>query len=47
MSEMTLAAQEWKSLNGPNQGLYAVVCDTIEELDLEVRKFTLSSYNFR
>jgi methylglutaconyl-CoA hydratase len=48
MSEMTLAAQEWKSAEwAKSKGLYAVVCDTIEELDLEVSKFSnnLSSYN--
>lgn len=48
MSEMTLAAQEWKSAEwAKSKGLYAVVCDSIEELDLAVSNFsnTLSSYN--
>jgi hypothetical protein len=34
MSEMTLATR--MKLNGPNPKDYMQVCDTIEELDLEV-----------
>lgn len=48
MSEMTLAAHEWKTAAWAHQkGLYAKVLETQEELDLEVTAFTkrLASYN--
>ncbi|MGQ7945641.1 enoyl-CoA hydratase/isomerase family protein [Flavobacterium sp. WC2509] len=48
MSEMTLAAHEWKTANWALQkGLYAKVLQTKEELDLEVDVFSkkLASYN--
>jgi methylglutaconyl-CoA hydratase len=48
MSEMTLAAQDWKSAKWAcAKGLYAEVFDTVEELDAAVSNFSLklSSYN--
>lgn len=48
MSEMTLAAHEWKTAAWANQkGLYAKVLQTQEELDLEVTAFAkrLANYN--
>lgn len=48
MSEMTLAAHEWKTASWALQkGLYAKVLETKEELDLEVDTFSrrLASYN--
>lgn len=48
MSEMTLAAQEWKTASWAFQkGLYAKVLLTTEELDLEVESFSkiIASYN--
>lgn len=48
MSEMTLAAHEWKTASWALQkGLYAKVLETTEELDLEVDVFSrkLASYN--
>lgn len=48
MSEMTLAAHEWKTASWANQkGLYAKVLETHEELDLEVNIFSkrLANYN--
>jgi methylglutaconyl-CoA hydratase len=48
MSEMTLAAHEWKSALWAHQkGLYAKILDTQEELDLEVMAFSkrLANYN--
>lgn len=48
MSEMTLAAHEWKTASWAFQkGLYAKVLETKEELDLEVDLFTrkLAHYN--
>jgi methylglutaconyl-CoA hydratase len=48
MSEMTLAAHEWKTAAWANQkGLYAKVLQTTEELDLEVMTFSkrLANYN--
>jgi methylglutaconyl-CoA hydratase len=48
MSEMTLAAHEWKTAAwGAQKGLYAKVLETQEELDLEVTTFSkrLANYN--
>ena len=48
MSEMTLAAQEWKSADWAfTKGLYAATYETIEELDVAIANFSsvLSSYN--
>jgi len=48
LSELTLAAHEWKSATWANQkGLYAKVFENQEELDLEIVNFTkkLASYN--
>jgi methylglutaconyl-CoA hydratase len=48
MSEMTLAAHEWKTASWANQkGLYAKVLETHEELDLEINSFSkrLANYN--
>jgi methylglutaconyl-CoA hydratase len=48
MSEMTLAAHEWKTASWALQkGLYAKVLETTEELDLEVDTFSkkLANYN--
>ena len=48
MSEMTLAAHEWKTASWALQkGLYAKVLETSEELDLQVDTFTkkLANYN--
>jgi methylglutaconyl-CoA hydratase len=48
MSEMTLAAHEWKTASWALQkGLYAKVLETKEELDLEVDTFSkkLAGYN--
>ena len=48
MSEMTLAAHEWKSADWAlAKGLYANTFETIEELDGEIASFSskLSSYN--
>jgi len=48
MSEMTLAAHEWKTASWALQkGLYAKVLETKEELDLEVDTFSrkLANYN--
>lgn len=48
MSEMTLAAQEWKTASWAFQkGLYAKVLLTTEELDLEIESFSkiIASYN--
>jgi methylglutaconyl-CoA hydratase len=48
MSEMTLAAHEWKSAAWANQkGLYAKVLQNQEELDIEVTTFSkrLANYN--
>jgi methylglutaconyl-CoA hydratase len=48
MSEMTLAAHEWKSATWANEkGLYARVLKDQEEMDSELDKFTskLASYN--
>ena len=47
MTEMTLAAHEWKSANWAfEKGLFSVLCDA-ENLDAEVKSFAqkLSSYN--
>lgn len=48
MSEMTLAAHEWKSASWAFQkGLYAKILETQEELDIEVNSFSkkLATYN--
>ncbi|MEM8522734.1 enoyl-CoA hydratase/isomerase family protein [Flavobacterium sp. PL12] len=48
MSEMTLAAHEWKSADWAlAKGLYANTFESIEELDVEINDFSskLSSYN--
>ncbi|AOW08459.1 enoyl-CoA hydratase/isomerase family protein [Flavobacterium gilvum] len=48
MSEMTLAAHEWKTASWAHQkGLYAKIFDTLEELDLEITTFSkkLANYN--
>ena len=48
MSEMTLAAQEWKSADWAfAKGLYANTFDSIEALDIAITDFSskLSSYN--
>ncbi|SHF94268.1 methylglutaconyl-CoA hydratase [Flavobacterium micromati] len=48
MSEMTLAAQEWKSADWAfAKGLYANTFETVQELDLAITDFSrkLSSYN--
>ena len=48
MSEMTLAAQEWKSADWAfTKGLYAATYETIEDLDVAIANFSsvLSSYN--
>jgi methylglutaconyl-CoA hydratase len=48
VSEMTLAAHEWKTAAWANQkGLYAKVFETTTELDTEITAFTnkLASYN--
>jgi methylglutaconyl-CoA hydratase len=48
MSEMTLAAHEWKSAAWAFQkGLYAKILDTSEELDIEIASFSkkLANYN--
>jgi methylglutaconyl-CoA hydratase len=48
MSEMTLAAQEWKSANWAfAKGLYANTFETVEELDSAIAEFStkLASYN--
>jgi len=48
MSEMTLAAQEWKSADWAfAKGLYANTFETVEQLDSAIAKFSskLSSYN--
>jgi methylglutaconyl-CoA hydratase len=48
MSEMTLAAHEWKTAAWAHQkGLYAKVLETPEELDLEITAFSkrLANYN--
>jgi methylglutaconyl-CoA hydratase len=48
MSEMTLAAHEWKAASWAHQkGLYAKVLETQEELDLEITAFAkkMASYN--
>jgi len=48
MSEMTLAAHEWKTASWASQkGLYAKVLETTEELDLEIDVFSkkLATYN--
>ncbi|UQD55368.1 enoyl-CoA hydratase/isomerase family protein [Flavobacterium sp. K5-23] len=48
MSEMSLAAHEWKSAAWANEkGLYARVLKDQEEMDIELEKFTskLASYN--
>lgn len=48
MSEMTLAAHEWKTASWAHQkGLYAKVLETQKELDIEVTAFAkkLASYN--
>jgi len=48
MSEMTLAAQEWKSADWAlAKGLYSNTFETIEQLDIAVADFShkLSSYN--
>lgn len=48
MSQMTLAATEWKNANwNLNQGLFSELFDSVEELDAALNVFTekLSSYN--
>ena len=48
MSEISLAAHEWKTATWANQkGLYAKIYETQEELDQEIAIFTnkLASYN--
>jgi methylglutaconyl-CoA hydratase len=48
MSEMTLAAHEWKTASWAFQkGLYAKILETSEELDIEVTSFSkkLATYN--
>lgn len=48
MTEITLAAHEWKTATWANQkGLYAKIFETQEELDQEITAFTskLESYN--
>lgn len=48
MSEMTLAAHEWKSAAWAFQkGLYAKILDTSDELDIEIASFSqkLANYN--
>lgn len=48
MSEMTLAAQEWKSADWAfAKGLYANTFETVEQLDTAIAEFSskLSSYN--
>lgn len=48
MAEMTLEATEWKTATWANQkGLYAKICNTPDELDLEITALAnkLASYN--